>query len=143
VYRYLRGRPLTRDETAADMARWERHWAEHGFGLLAIDDRETGALIGRSGLAYHKVWPTDPEVGWKIDPARWGQGLATEAGAACIRWGFGELGFERLVSICLPGNAASRRVMAKLGLRVVAECDSEHGQLLIHALERELDAHDQ
>jgi len=136
LYRYLSGRPLTRDETADAMAHWDRHWLSHGFGLLAVEDRETGALIGRSGVAYHRLWPDDPEVGWKIDPARWGQGLATEAGAACVRWAFVELGFERVVSICLPANAASRRVMAKLGFRLVAECDSEWGPLLIHALER-------
>jgi hypothetical protein len=48
---------------------WERHWAELGFGLLALEWRETGALVGRSGVAYHRAWPDDPEVGCAIDPA--------------------------------------------------------------------------
>jgi len=116
---------------------WERHWEERGFGLLAVEDRETGALIGRSGVQYHTLWPADPEVGWAFDPDWWGRGLATEAGAACVGWAFRELGLDRVVSIAHPANVASRRVMEKLGFRLVAERVSEvWGRLLVHALER-------
>jgi RimJ/RimL family protein N-acetyltransferase len=75
-------------------------------------------------------------VGWGLDPEWWGRGLATEAGAACVRWAFDELGYERLVSICTPENVASRRVMEKLGFRVLAT--KRHDELgitlWIHAL---------
>ena len=43
--------------------RMETHWAEHGFGPLAVTNRETGELIGRGGVAFHRSWPGDPEVG--------------------------------------------------------------------------------
>ena len=133
-HRYLNAHDA--DETAAILARWQQHWEEHGFGLVAVEDRATGILIGRSGLHYHRLWPDDPEVGWAFEPDLWGRGLATEAGAACVRWAFDDHGFERVVSICVPGNVASRRVMAKLGFRLLTECDSEQwGTLLIHALD--------
>ena len=64
------------------------------------------------------MWPDDPEVGWLIDTRWQGKGLATEAGAACIEYAFRELGFERVVSICTAENAASRRVIEKLGFRL-------------------------
>jgi RimJ/RimL family protein N-acetyltransferase len=116
---------------------WERHWQEHGFGLLAVEDRATGTLVGRSGIQFHTLWPQDPEVGWGIDPDWWGRGLATEAGAACVGWAFRELGLERVVSIAQPANVASIRVMEKLGFRVVAKRDSEAwGIVLVHALDR-------
>jgi RimJ/RimL family protein N-acetyltransferase len=105
----------TAEQTAEQFARWERHWDEHGFGLLAIVDRASGALVGRTGPQYHRAWPGEPEVGWSLDPAWWGRGIATEAGAAALAWTHEGLGFERVVSITTEENLASRRVMAKLG----------------------------
>jgi RimJ/RimL family protein N-acetyltransferase len=118
------GKPsFSREESEAHLARFERHWAEHGFGLWAAEEKETGALIGRVGLAYHREWPHDPEVGWLIDRPWQGRGLATEAGAACIDYAFGELDFARVVSICTAENTPSRRVMEKLGFTPWREVD--------------------
>jgi RimJ/RimL family protein N-acetyltransferase len=135
---YLGRAPMTRQETAESLARYEQHWREHGFGLLAAEDRETGTLVGRSGVAYHRVWRQDPEVGWAFDPAFWGRGFATEAGSACVDWAFAQLGFARLVSITTEENLRSRRVMAKLGFRLLEQRrDARIGVLLwIHSLAR-------
>ncbi len=126
----------TRAESDEGFDRWERHWREHGLGLLGIEWRETGALIGRVGPQFHRAWPTDPEVGWGLDPAWWGRGIAAEAGAASVAWSFGELGFERVVSITTEENTASRNVMAKLGFALHAKVESEWGLLWVHALDR-------
>jgi RimJ/RimL family protein N-acetyltransferase len=133
------GKPsFSRDESEAHLARFERHWAEHGFGLWAAEEKETGALIGRIGLAYHREWPHDPEVGWLIDRPWQGRGLATEAGAACIDYAFGELDFARVVSICTAENTPSRRVMEKLGFTPWREVDdSVFGlRLIVHMRDR-------
>ncbi len=136
--RHMHKLSFTADEMKEDLERYKRHWAEHGFGLWAAEEKESGALVGRVGLAYHRVWPEDPEVGWLIDTSWQGQGLATEAGAACVAYGFQELGADRIVSICTAENAASRRVMEKLGFRVWrAIRDEKLGlDLLLHVLER-------
>ena len=126
----------TRAQSDEAFDRWQRHWADHNFGLLAVEWSKTGELIGRSGPQYHRAWPTDPEVGWALDPRWWGRGIATEAGRASIDWVFGELGFARAVSITTEENTASRRVMAKLGFGLHARVDSEWGELLVHALDR-------
>ena len=116
--RYLNahGHPLTRAESKQALARWRRHWDEHGFGLWAVEERESGRLVGRVGVQYHSLWPQDPEVGWGLDPAVWGRGYATEAGAAAIGHAFETLGVPRLVSIVHPGNRASIAVQERLGI---------------------------
>jgi RimJ/RimL family protein N-acetyltransferase len=138
LMRHMHKLTFTREEMEADLARYERHWAEHGFGLWAAEDKESGTLVGRVGLAYHRLWPDDPEVGWLIDLPWQGRGLATEAGAACLAYGFDELGFERIVSICTAENAASRRVMQKLGFSVWREIYDPKLDLdlLVHLRER-------
>lgn len=124
-----------RERVDAMIVRARRHEAANGFGPLAVEDRATGALIGRSGLAFHVSWPDDPEVGWWIAPERQGEGLATEAGGACVRHAFETLHLRRLVSIALEANVPSRRVMEKLGFRLHRRVDSQWGELWVHALE--------
>ena len=126
----------SREQSDEAFDRWDRHWAEHGFGLLAVEWRETGELIGRTGPQYHRVWPGDPEIGWALYPDWWGRGIATEAGRASVAWAFGELGFHRVVSITTEPNIASLNVMAKLGFALLTEIESEWGPLRVHSLDR-------
>jgi len=134
LMRYMSKPSFSCEEMEADLERYESHWEEHGFGLWAAEEKASGELVGRAGLAYHRVWSNDPEVGWLIDRPWQGRGLATDAGAACVEYALGELGFERVVSICTAENAASRRVMEKLGFRVWRDLyDPKHDlKLLLH-----------
>jgi ribosomal-protein-alanine N-acetyltransferase len=129
---------FTREETEALFTRFEDHWTAHGFGVWAAEEKESGALVGRVGIAYHRSWPHDPEVGWLIDVPWQGRGLATEAGRACVDYAFGELGFQRVVSICTAENVPSRRVMEKLGFTPWREVDEPvfELRLIVHALNR-------
>jgi RimJ/RimL family protein N-acetyltransferase len=119
VVRYLGRAPMTRAETAEQLERITVHWEEHGFGLWAAEERATGRLTGFVGLSHPFFLPAvmpAVEVGWRLDPDVWGRGLATEGGAASLRYGFDVLGLERILSIIDPRNEASRRVAAKLGM---------------------------
>jgi RimJ/RimL family protein N-acetyltransferase len=128
-------------DTDTAVARWTAHWERHGFGLLAVEHRETGALVARGGPQYHRSWPDDPEVGWAVDPEWWGQGIATELGGACVGWVLGPLGFPRAVSITTEANLASRRVMAKLGFSLLTKVHDplNAGELWVHSLDAPLD----
>jgi RimJ/RimL family protein N-acetyltransferase len=117
VYRYTAGRPFTRAETEAQLARYRTHWEEHGFGLWALEERASGRLVGRAGLSWHRLWPSEPELGWMLDPDVWGGGYATEAGSAALRHAFESLGLVRVVSIVHPQNEASFRVARRLAMR--------------------------
>jgi ribosomal-protein-alanine N-acetyltransferase len=106
--------------TAADVDRqiasMTAHWEQHGFGWYAFTDRETGELVARGGPHNaHVAGRDEVEIGWTVVPERWGQGLATELGAASLEVAFGPLGLVDVVSFTLPDNHASRRVMEKLG----------------------------
>jgi [ribosomal protein S5]-alanine N-acetyltransferase len=106
--------PAAVDEQIARMAAAHR---EHGYGSYAWLDRDTGELVARGGVQPAIVDGAEEiEVGWAVLPERWGQGLATELGAACIDLAFGPLALDDVVAFTLPHNAASRRVMEKLGM---------------------------
>ena len=139
VYRYTAGRRLARDETEAQLARYMGHWDEHGFGLWALEERESGRLVGRAGLSWHRLWPSEPELGWMLDPDVWGRGYATEAGGAALGYGFAALGFDRVVSIVHPDNEPSFRVARRLGMRPWRDVawDDTGITLAVWAVERE------
>ena len=78
-----------------------------GFGIEAVIDRETDALIGWAGLAVPHFLPEvlpAVEVGWRLSGPYRGRGLATEAGRAAVDWGFTAAGLSRIVSIYEPAN---------------------------------------
>ena len=56
------------------------------------------------------------EVGWRLASAHWGNGYATEAARAALRFGFVDIGLEEIVSFTVPQNIRSRRVMERIGL---------------------------
>lgn len=109
----------------AQIASMAAHWEEHGFGWYAWHDRATGALVARGGpKRAHVAGRDEVEIGWTVAPDRWNQGIATELGAASIAHAFGPLGLADVVSFTLVDNAASRRVMEKLGF--VYERDTDY-----------------
>jgi RimJ/RimL family protein N-acetyltransferase len=102
------------------VARLAQGWEERGFGLFAVEWRETGELAGWVGLAVPDFLPEllpAVEIGWRLARGFWGRGIATEGAREALRFGFEEAGLDRVVSIHHPDNAASARVMAKLGMR--------------------------
>lgn len=83
---------------------------------MAIVERASGRFVGRSGLNY---WPQfdETEVGWVLRPDAWGRGFATEAGRACLEWGFTHLDLPYLTAMIRPENHPSIRVAERLGMR--------------------------
>ena len=63
------------------------------------------------------------EIGFLLSKSCWGKGLATEGARAGLRFGFGSLGLESIVGIVHPENAASQRVLEKLGMAYVNEAE--------------------
>ena len=111
--------PYTDAEVADRLRRDIRHWEEHDFGPWILLDRLSGALVGRGGLARTAVAGRRAvELPWSIVPERWGQGYATEAAGAALAVAR-ELGLDGVVSFARPENAASLRVMEKIGLERV------------------------
>lgn len=87
-----------------------------GFGRWGCVLRSTGEVIGFCGLK-HLPELDAVDVGYRFLPEYWGRGLATEACSASIAFGFETLGLDEIIGLVLPENAASIRVLAKVGMR--------------------------
>ena len=112
----------TQEQVQRMIDRLLTHWQEKGYGLWAVEHRETGVLLGRCGLQY--LEETDEvEVDFIIDRAFWGQGFATEAGLASMQFGFNDLGLSEIVGIVHPENIGSQRVLEKIGMQFSEETE--------------------
>jgi [ribosomal protein S5]-alanine N-acetyltransferase len=124
------GGVATPEGVSAQIERHVHGWEEAGFHYWIFRDRETGEVIGRGGLSRTDIGGAGGiEVGWLVAPDHWGQGYATEIGAASLDIAFGVLGASEVVSYTLPHNTASRRVMEKLGFsyeREIVHYDLPH-----------------
>ena len=112
-------RPLTEAEAALEIDHLKEHWQRLGFGHWAVELRETGELIGRTGIKRHPDWEPDPlntEVGWLYARSAWGKGIATEGAIEAVRFCLEEVGSREVISIAHMENLASHRVMKKAGL---------------------------
>ncbi|OQR65778.1 GNAT family N-acetyltransferase [Streptomyces maremycinicus] len=139
VMRWIRDGSVRDDQqTRRGIQAWESEWDARGFGLFAVQVRSTGELAGFTGLAVPEFLPEvlpAVEVGWRLGRSHWGQGLATEAAAAAVRFGFEERGLERIVSIAQVGNDASERIMTKLGMHRALETVSPVGGRRVRVFE--------
>lgn len=124
--------PMTASQTKTFMQRVVKHWEDNGFGLCALEIRETGAFIGFTGLThppYETPFTPCVEVGWRLNPAAWGQGFAYEAARACLKWGFGGLRLNEIVSFTTITNTRSSGLMKRLGMQHDLSEDFDHPML--------------
>ena len=117
VMRYIPGgakSPGKALRDAEDCVFVDLHSLELGF--WAIADRVSGEAHG--WVALKKLNCDDIEVGYRIRRRSWGCGIATEAAARLLAYGFEDLQLDRIVAVTMPENLASQRVLAKLGMRL-------------------------
>jgi ribosomal-protein-alanine N-acetyltransferase len=116
--------PYSRDRTLRWIEDNVRRYEVDGFGLWAMELRETGGFVGDCGPAVREVdGQREVEIGWHVNRAWWNRGLATEAARACGEYCFSALGLERVISLIRPENLPSRRVAEKIGMIIEREVD--------------------
>lgn len=124
-------RLITPEESLDFIRRAEEHFAEHGFGLWAVEpqaDQPVAGFIGFVGLSvprFEAAFTPCVEVGWRLRADAWGRGYATEAATAAVDFGF-ELGLSEIVSFTTVANDRSRAVMRRLGMTHDPAEDFEH-----------------
>jgi RimJ/RimL family protein N-acetyltransferase len=95
------------------------HWADHGVGMYLLFDGDR--LAGRAGI---KRDGDDIELAYTLVPTHWGRGLATAVASHLVRSAVvHRVPAERVVAYTRLDNAASRRVMDKIGLRLDAHVE--------------------
>jgi len=123
VMRFLTGgtptpRAVIESEILPRFLRYYQRFA--GFGYWAAVEKATGAFLGWFNLVPPEDGsPDDVELGYRLHRSAWGHGYATEGAHALIRQGFTELGVRRVHATTYQDNLASRRVMEKVGMRLV------------------------
>ncbi|QQP95033.1 GNAT family N-acetyltransferase [Lysobacter enzymogenes] len=91
-------------------------YARHGYGLWRVELRDSGEPIGISGLLCRDTLPA-PDLGYAFLQRHWQRGYAVEAGEAVLRYAREALALARVLAIVSPGNAASIKVLERLGMR--------------------------
>jgi RimJ/RimL family protein N-acetyltransferase len=118
--------PYTESDARDFIARVQEDLSNGGSLPLAIVVSESGALCGGVRL---RIEPDHrrAELGYWIGVPYWGNGYATEAASAVVKYGFGTLGLHRIFANHFANNPASARVLTKIGMR-------HEGSLRAHVL---------
>lgn len=119
VWEFPYGRGFTRDETARFLEAQMAEWDECGFGCWIALLKSSQEPIGYVGLSVPMFLPEilpAVEVGWRLDPAFWGHGLASEGARAALSEGFTTLGLSEICSLPQSANPRSFGVCERIGM---------------------------
>lgn len=113
------------------------NYANLGFGLWAIERKDTGEFIGDCGITMQIInKKIVPEIGYHINKRHWNKGFATEAARACKQWAFENTSFRRLYSYMNAENTASSKVAEHNGMRLVEEYTDEEERLKVYMTDK-------
>ena len=91
-------------------------YKQFGFGLYAVDLKESNVPIGMCGILKRDTLP-HPDIGFAFLPSYWNKGFAFESAAAVMTYARTTLNLERVLAITSPDNEASAKLLGKIGLR--------------------------
>ena len=125
VWEFPFGRGMTPEWTVGFVARAVDHWERFGFGLWVVRTLSEAEVIGYLGLSMPSFLPElieaermpAVEVGWRLHPAHWGRGYATEGALAALHGAFETLRLSEVCSAPQTDNPASARVAQRLGMQ--------------------------
>jgi RimJ/RimL family protein N-acetyltransferase len=130
--------PFTKQDVVDWIDRNRRRYENDGHGLWAMVLTSSAEMIGDCGIVRQKVGEVEEiEIAYHLRRDFWGQGLATEAAAACRDYGFNRLKIDRLISLIRPENLPSRRVAEKNGMTVWKEIMWRDMPHLVYAIHRD------
>ena len=117
VYKYLGGIRMQNPEAIEKRLQFYIGcYAKYGFGHCAMHWKETGELIGWSGIQPLEE-TGEIEVGYGMTKEFWRRGIGSECARAWLEFGFTKANLEKIVAIAVPENTGSWRIMEKLGMR--------------------------
>lgn len=132
VMRYLgTGVTLSRDDAWRSIASILGHWQLRGYGMWALESKETGDLVGRAGFIDPPGWPGF-ELGWVLGKPHWGKGYATEAAREALRYAYAVLKRDRVISLIRHANTPSIRVAERLGSKLAGEVELLGAKALVY-----------
>lgn len=111
---------LSSEESLKHLLKMQSAIQSQGYGLFAIEIKESGHFIGFTGLS-HPSFKSDftpcVEIGWRIARPYWRNGYAFQAARACLDFGFNQIGLSSIFSFTAISNIPSENLMVKLGMQ--------------------------
>lgn len=114
------------------------NYKKHGFGLFAIELRETGEFVGDAGITLQPIdgeWL--PEIGYHVNKNFWRRGIASEAARAVRDWAFQNRDFPALYSYMTVENIPSQATARSLGMTKIKEYFDGEEKLAVYKITRE------
>ena len=139
VMRYIGdGKPVSLDIIAEKIPEWIELYEKQKYGLMALVMKETNELIGFCGFIHQTVDEVEYiELGYRLDEAYWGKGIATKAAVSVRDYAFNALDIPMLISIIHHQNDSSKRVAKKVGLRLMKQTNFKNVLVDVFCLKRE------
>lgn len=106
--------------------------AADGLSMWSIVEKASGQVIGDCGLQYEDEGRTEVGLGFRLRRASWHRGLAFEASAACLRAGFDQLRFDRIIGVTHEDNLAAQRLMLRLGMEFLERRMWDGMSMVVH-----------
>jgi len=131
VMEYL-PRPLDEGASHKLVERFQKHFKKNGYGLYAVEVKETGDFVGFVGLnnvEFKADFTPATEIAWRLDYGSWGQGFGSEAAEAVLGYGLKELNLPEIVAFTVHDNVRSVHLMEKIGLKRDEEGDFDYPAL--------------
>lgn len=142
VMKYVGMPPLSDPEESKEVVKMiMQQYEDNGLGRLAVIEKESGNLIGWSGLKLHSTEINGHrnfyDLGYRFLPETWGKGYAFESGKASLEFGFNELNADVIYAHAHSENAASNHVLQKLGFENKGEFNEPDGICYWYELRKE------
>lgn len=102
--------------------KFEKHFEKYGYGLFAVEEKESGEFMGFVGLNnvdFKAPFTPAVEIAWRLDYPFWGKGYGSEAARAVLDYAFTELELDKIVAFTVPDNDRSQAIIEKIGLQRV------------------------
>ena len=116
--RYLSGAaPWSLEKAEERLKSWFAEQARDGVTKYKILARDDGRFIGRAGFSLFGGESGEFELGYSLRQEEWGKGCATEVAGSLADWFFEKRFAPRFIAFTHPENAASQRVLRKIGMR--------------------------
>ncbi|MDL0431750.1 GNAT family N-acetyltransferase [Marinobacter sp. TBZ242] len=111
--------PCTEDDTRQFIDWCQGSYRDHGFGQWAVVERLSRAVIGFCGLSHVELdGAQEIEIGYRLAPSVWGQGLASEAAEAALEYGFSHCHIDSIIAIIATRHVVSACVAEKVGFKI-------------------------
>ncbi|WP_243355243.1 GNAT family N-acetyltransferase [Bacillus litorisediminis] len=129
--------PSTKDEKETmSWIEWTlNNYKNYGVGLWIVEHKETGQFLGQCGIVPQEVdGKIEMEIGYLFVRREWGKGYATEAAAACKKYGFEKLNLKKIISLPDVNNKPSAKVAERIGMKVEKTIHKWGKEVLVYSI---------